>query len=57
MKLSDYSDHIRLLIDKAFRNRLGRMGITASQLTPIDNIPAEYLNDRQRMDSVREVFK
>lgn len=33
------------------------MGITAGQLTPIDNIPAEYLNDRQRMDSVRDVFK
>lgn len=56
MKLSDYSEHIRLLIDKAFRNRLGRMGITAGKLLPIDTIPAEYLTDRQRMEPVREVF-
>ena len=56
MKLSDYSDHIRLLIDKAFRNRLGRMGITVGQLTPIDNIPAEYVDERQRIETVREVF-
>ena len=56
MKLSDYSDHIRLLIDKAFRNRLGRMGITAGQLTPIDNIPSEYINERQRIETVLEVF-
>ena len=56
MKLSDYSDYIRLLIDKAFRNRLGRMGITATHLMPIENIPADYHTDRQRMESVREVF-
>ncbi len=56
MKLSDYSDHIRLLIDKAFRNRLGRMGITAGQLTPIDNIPGEYVDERKRIETVREVF-
>lgn len=56
MKLSDYSDHIRLLIDKSFRNRLGRMGIEATKLQPIELIPAEYHTDRQRMDSVREVF-
>lgn len=56
MKLSDYSDHIRLLIDKAFRNRLGRMGITTGQLTSIENIPAEYHSERKRMDTVREVF-
>lgn len=56
MKLSDYSDHIRLLIDKAFRNRLGRMGITAGQLTPIENIPSEYVDERKRIETVREVF-
>lgn len=56
MKLSDYSDHIRLLIDKAFRNRLGRMGIKAGQLTPIDNIPSEYVDERHRIETVREVF-
>ncbi len=56
MKLSDYSDHIRLLIDKSFRNRLGRMGIEAAKLQPIELIPAEYHTERLRMDSVREVF-
>lgn len=56
MKLSDYSDHIRLLIDKAFRNRLGRMGIETTKIQPIELIPEEYKTDRNRMDSVREVF-
>lgn len=56
MKLSDHSEHIRQLIDKAFRNRLGRMGISATLLMPIDSIPAEYHTDRQRMEPVREVF-
>ncbi len=27
MKLADHAEHIRQLIDKAFRNRLGRMGV------------------------------
>jgi len=56
MKLSDYSDHIRLLIDKAFRNRLGRMGVTSTYLIPIENIPTEYTEDRKRIETVREVF-
>jgi hypothetical protein len=32
MKLSDHTEHIRQLIDQAFRNRLGRLGITSNQL-------------------------
>lgn len=32
------------------------MGIEATKLQPIELIPAEYHTDRQRMDSVREVF-
>ena len=32
MKLSEHVEHIRQLIDKAFRNKLGRMGITNTQL-------------------------
>jgi len=56
MKLSDYSDHIRLLLDKAFRNRLGRMGISSTQLLPIESIPAEYTEERKRMETVRDVF-
>ncbi|MCB9043398.1 MAG: BREX-1 system adenine-specific DNA-methyltransferase PglX [Chitinophagales bacterium] len=52
MKLSEHTEHIRQLIDQAFRNRLGRMGINEGQLVPIDNPPAE----RKRMENIREVF-
>ncbi|MDD2250584.1 MAG: BREX-1 system adenine-specific DNA-methyltransferase PglX [Candidatus Cloacimonetes bacterium] len=52
MKLSEHTEHIRQLIDQAFRNRLGRMGINEGQLVPIDNPPAE----RKRMETIREVF-
>ena len=52
MKLSEHVEHIRQLIDKAFRNRLGRMGINEGQLTAIENMPAE----RKRMKTIREVF-
>ena len=52
MKLSEHVEHIRQLIDQAFRNRLGRMGINEGQLVPIDNPPAE----RKRMETIREVF-
>ena len=52
MKLSEHTEHIRQLIDQAFRNRLGRMGINEGQLTAIENMPAE----RKRMESIREVF-
>lgn len=36
MKLSEHVEHIRQLIDQAFRNKLGRMGISNAQL-PITN--------------------
>ncbi len=52
MKLSEHTEHIRQLIDQAFRNRLGRMGINKGQLTAIENMPAE----RKRMETIREVF-
>lgn len=52
MKLSEHTEHIRQLIDQAFRNRLGRMGINEGQLVPIDNPSAE----RKRMENIREVF-
>lgn len=52
MKLSEHVEHIRQLIDQAFRNRLGRMGMIEGQLVPIDNPPAE----RKRMETIREVF-
>lgn len=56
MKLSDHTEHIRLLIDRAFKNRLGRMGINADRLISIDSIPGEYQTDRNRMESVLNVF-
>jgi hypothetical protein len=52
MKLSEHVEHIRQLIDQAFRNRLGRMGIYEAELTAIENITPE----RKRLDSIREVF-
>jgi hypothetical protein len=52
MKLSEHVEHIRQLIDQAFRNRLGRMGINEGQLSAIENMPAE----RKRMKTIREVF-
>lgn len=52
MKLSEHTEHIRQLIDQAFRNRLGRLGINEGQLIPIQNIPDE----RKRMETIREVF-
>lgn len=52
MKLSEHTEHIRQLIDQAFRNRLGRMGINEGQLVSLPNAPVE----RKRMETIREVF-
>ena len=52
MKLSEHVEHIRQLIDQAFRNRLGRIGINEGQLVSMPNAPLE----RKRMESIREVF-
>jgi hypothetical protein len=56
MKLSEHTEHIRQLIDQSFRNRLGRMGINASQLISIESIPQDYHTERKRMEGIREVF-
>jgi hypothetical protein len=56
MKLSDHVDEIRRIIDSAFRNRLGRMGIIASSVQPIESIPQEYELDRKRIDSIHQVL-
>lgn len=56
MKLSDHVDEIRKIIDSAFRNRLGRMGLTASSVQPIESIPYEYELDRKRIDSIHKVL-
>lgn len=56
MKLSEHTEQIRQLIDQAFRNRLGRMGISEIQLSPIDNVPPTYRSERARMEEILEVF-
>ena len=56
MKLTDHVEHIRQLIDQAFNNRLGRMGLNSGQILPIESIPAEYKSDRRRIETIREVF-
>lgn len=56
MKLTDHVEHIRQLIDQAFNNRLGRMGLNSDQILPIESIPSEYKSDRRRIETIREVF-
>jgi len=56
MKLSEHTEQIRQLIDRAFRNRLGRMGISENLLSDIETIPSEYRAERIRMETIREVF-
>lgn len=56
MKLSEHTEHIRQLIDRAFRNRLGRMGISENLLSDIETIPSEYRAERIRMETIRKVF-
>ena len=56
MKLPEHVENIRQLIDKAFRNRLGRMGILDTGLIPIDQIPNEYRDERTRMENILEVL-
>ncbi|MBK0380055.1 BREX-1 system adenine-specific DNA-methyltransferase PglX [Mucilaginibacter segetis] len=56
MKLAEHVELIRKLIDTAFRNRLGRMGVTASVLQPVDAIPAEYRFERKSIEGIREVW-
>ena len=52
MKLADHVDKIRQLIDQSYRNRLGRMGITATTLQPIDEVPAEERADLERLENI-----
>ena len=56
MKLAEHVNVIRQLIEKAFRNRLGRMGITESSVLKLDIIPPEYHRDRKRIEGLLEVF-
>ncbi|QKG81083.1 BREX-1 system adenine-specific DNA-methyltransferase PglX [Tenuifilum thalassicum] len=52
MKLAQHIDKIRELIERAYNNRLGRMGIAQGSISPAENIPAEYRADRQRMEKI-----
>ncbi len=56
MKLADHVEHIRVLIDNAFRNRLGRMGITATKLLPLESLSTEYHHDRNRLETILETL-
>ncbi len=56
MKLADHVENIRKLIESAFHNQLGRMGVSATALQPIDTISAEYLTERKRIETIREVW-
>lgn len=52
MKLTQHIDQIRELIERAYNNRLGRMGIAGGSITPAQNIPEVYRADRQRMENI-----
>ncbi len=52
MKLAQHIDKIRELIERAYNNRLGRMGIGKGRISPAENIPAQYRDDRQRMEKI-----
>lgn len=56
MKLPEHVENIRQQIDRAFRNRLGRMGILETGLIPEDQIPNEYRDERNRMENILEVL-
>jgi hypothetical protein len=56
MKLAEHTEHIRQLIESAFLNRLGRMGINEGALIDSASIPSEYKVDRARIEVIREVF-
>ena len=54
MKLSEHVECIRQLIDNAFRNRFGRMGIAAHGLA--EQVPPEYLLERGRIVTIFGFF-
>lgn len=56
MKLADHVEHIRKLIDTAFRNRLGRMGIQEKTVSLRSSVPSEYLEERIRIDSLKDIW-
>lgn len=55
MKLAAHTEHIRQLIDKAFRNQLGRLGITEKQVNVL-SLPAENQGEKERLQELLTVF-
>ena len=55
MKLSEHIDYIRQQIDSAFRNRLGRMGISDKGINNA-MILEEYLKERDRINEIFQVL-
>ncbi len=49
MKLSEHTEHIRKVIDNAFRNRLGRMGVT--------NKRTESTNTTDETDRILSIYR
>lgn len=55
MKLSEHVEHIRQLIDQAFRNRLGRLGISNRQLGITNG--SSFTDEQTRIINIYSVFK
>ena len=56
MKLSDHVEHLRQLIDNAFRNGLGRMGYANNQLSKT-TIEAGLNKEQARLNNILETFQ
>ncbi|MCP9762295.1 BREX-1 system adenine-specific DNA-methyltransferase PglX [Lacihabitans soyangensis] len=56
MKLSDHVEHIRQLIDTAFRNRLGRMGFANHELSQATR-EAGLNKEQERLNNILETFQ
>lgn len=56
MKLAEHVEVIRKLIDQAFRNRLGRMGITAAPENKLNGTAGDDNAERSRIAEIRAVL-
>lgn len=55
MKLAAHTEYIRTLIDKAFRNQLGRLGITETKVIDL-TLSTEQQAEKQRMQEMLTAF-
>lgn len=53
MKLAEHVEVITKLIDQAFRNRLGRMGITAAAANKVNGTAGDDNAERNRIEEIR----